>query len=61
MKGKDLINWIRENNAEDKDVVYMTDPYDGEYAVAEIEIKHISENSLFAPDELRGKEVIFVG
>ena len=61
MTGKECIEWIRENNAEDKDIVFLSDPYDGEYELAQIELKHIGENSLFASNELRGKEVIFVG
>lgn len=39
MKGKDLIKWIKENNAEDMDIVTYNDPYIGDLMDIQPEVK----------------------
>ena len=39
MKGKDLIKWIKENGAEDMDIVTYNDPYIGDLCDIQPEIK----------------------
>jgi hypothetical protein len=59
MTGRELIDWIHENKAEEMPIIFFHGCYDGEDAEADKpEIERIRDNDIYVDRSLRGKNVI---
>ena len=59
MTGRELIDWILENKAEDLPIVFYHSSYDGyDEETDSPEIEHMADSDILVDKSLRGKNVI---